>query len=207
MVGILLFRVGSNCLNKLIRIFALWVAVVGLAACGSLFDKRSSSAQRERPAPGSVHVTDDWHCVADDTGRWRCRARGDTDPASPVAVAYPMDPGAVEPLAEPESVTVPEPAPAAVPLREGYVLQFAAFHNLDQAQEVLRDLPAFPARILRTRGPEGDWYVVVGDAAYPSRGDAVAAAEEQLPGVDYWVRQAPDLDRDIMACPLCTAGP
>ena len=51
------------------------LSVLFLTAC-SLFDDGPGVIETPRAAPGTVSVSDDWSCVADENGMWDCREPG-----------------------------------------------------------------------------------------------------------------------------------
>ncbi len=181
-----------------------------LSACGSLVDERSGEEVAERPAPGAVRQAGAWHCVADDDQVWRCHAAA-AQATPPTAAEFApdlipeesrADLAAVAPTAVNEEA-VPQPESVSVAPPAGFVLQFASLRNLDQARTVRATMPSVPLRILRTRGLQGEWYVVVSEAVYPDAASARAAAADTSTGSEFWVRTAADLAGKTLSCPAC----
>ena len=201
------------------RALLLILSVCALGACG-LIDEGSGTEGLSQAAPGTVKITDDWSCVADDNGTWDCTELNPEPAYVPTLPPVPDYDAESEAVAEEDAEVAlgsqataePEPAgevAAAVVVSspdpqgghdwqqisaDGFVLQLAAHRSYSSAELTLASLDAPGAEVVQTRGSRGDLFVIIA-GSYANRSAAKAAAtvfQDRNSGADYWIRDAAD---------------
>ncbi len=175
-----------------------------LGGCG-IFDEKVPEASRERVAPGTEKVTDDWSCIADQKGRWDCfqspLANATTSTPAPTGGEEIVEPNSaasagaqeLEEVSEDSEIEGAEPGDD---LRDqqtnesyiqsnqdwqklsakAFVLQVAAHTSRSNAETALTGLDAPGAEIVKTWSEKGDVFAIIA-GSYPDRSEAEAAAE------------------------------